>query len=89
MEFASLLIRRLTAPISGRRCFSDQHSAAATIANLERLRQGFARSARRARAREDGLLLEINETLQEFGAALGNRSGRRRFGCGEAVVNPD
>ena len=43
---------------------------AATIANLERLRQGYARSARLARAQEDVLLPEIDETLQEVDSAL-------------------
>lgn len=43
---------------------------AATIGNLERLRQDYARTARRARALEDVLLPEIDDTLRAIDAAL-------------------
>lgn len=43
---------------------------AATIGNLERLRQDYVRTARRARALEDVLLPEIDDTLRAIDAAL-------------------
>ncbi len=43
---------------------------ATTIGNLERLRLDYARTARRARALEDVLLPEIDDTLREIDAAL-------------------
>lgn len=43
---------------------------AALAGNLERLREDYARTARRARALEDVLLPELDETLAAIGAAL-------------------
>lgn len=43
---------------------------AALAGNLERLREDYARTARRARALEDVLLPEIDETLQSVEGAL-------------------
>ncbi|EGV16042.1 V-type ATP synthase subunit D [Thiocapsa marina] len=43
---------------------------AAMVGNLQRLRADYARTARRARALEDVLLPEINDTLQAVESAL-------------------
>lgn len=43
---------------------------AASVGNLERLREAYARAARRARALEDVLLPEIDETLRTIDNAL-------------------
>jgi V/A-type H+/Na+-transporting ATPase subunit D len=43
---------------------------AAMVGNLQRLRADYARTARRARALEDVLLPEIDETLRAVESAL-------------------